>query len=422
LFETIIVWKLDRFARNRYDSAHYKALLRKNGVKVLSATEVIADDSTGILLESVLEGLAEYYSVELAEKINRGMTENALKGKFNGGGRTVGFTIDDEKHFQIDPLTAPLILEGFKLYDSGKTIQQITDILKNKGLKTSHGSEANFNFIANMLNNRRYIGEYRYRETLNTEMIPPIIPKDLFDRVQEKLAKNKKASARFKAKEDLYLLTTKLFCGSCGAFMIGESGTSHTGALHRYYKCATSKKKKCNKKPVKKDWIENLVVDYLKRIVFDDDLIDEIADKIIALDQSENIALPLLEKQLKGVNKAISNLLDAVQKGLFNVSTKERLDDLETQKAGIELKISQEEIVHGRITKEQALFWLHRFRILDTNQYEYRQRLVDTFLNAVYVYDDRVIIGFNGREGTDTLTLQEIEGSDMDLVAPQNSE
>ena len=84
-FDCIIVWKLDRFARNRYDSAHYKSLLKKNGVKVISAKESIGEGSEGILLESVLEGMAEYYSVDLAEKVSRGMTENALKAKFNGG-------------------------------------------------------------------------------------------------------------------------------------------------------------------------------------------------------------------------------------------------------------------------------------------------------------------------------------------------
>ena len=98
LFDVIIVWKLDRFARNRYDSAHYKAVLRKNGVKVLSATEPISEDSTGILLESLLEGYAEFFSAELSEKVKRGMTENALKCKWNGGGIPVGYFIDNEKH------------------------------------------------------------------------------------------------------------------------------------------------------------------------------------------------------------------------------------------------------------------------------------------------------------------------------------
>ena len=85
LFDVIIVWKLDRFARNRYDSAHYKAQLRKYGVKVLSATENISDGPEGIILESMLEGMAEYYSAELSEKVIRGHTENALKCKYNGG-------------------------------------------------------------------------------------------------------------------------------------------------------------------------------------------------------------------------------------------------------------------------------------------------------------------------------------------------
>lgn len=96
LFDVIIVWKLDRFARNRYDSAHYKNILKKNSVKVISVTEAISSGAEGILLESMLEGYAEYYSAELAEKINRGLTENALKCKYNGGSVALGYVIDDE--------------------------------------------------------------------------------------------------------------------------------------------------------------------------------------------------------------------------------------------------------------------------------------------------------------------------------------
>lgn len=94
MFDVIIVWKLDRFARNRYDSAHYKAQLRKNGVKVISANEDISEGSEGIILESVLEGMAEYYSADLSEKVIRGLTENAMKCKFNGGPITFGFNFE----------------------------------------------------------------------------------------------------------------------------------------------------------------------------------------------------------------------------------------------------------------------------------------------------------------------------------------
>ena len=85
LFDIVLVWKLDRFARNRYDSARYKTQLKKNGVKLMSATEIISEGPEGIILESVLEGYAEYYSADLAEKVVRGQTENILKGRCNGG-------------------------------------------------------------------------------------------------------------------------------------------------------------------------------------------------------------------------------------------------------------------------------------------------------------------------------------------------
>ena len=94
MFDVIIVWKLDRFTRNRYDSAHYKAQLRKNGVNVISANENISEGSEGIILESVLEGMAEYYSADLSEKVIRGLTENAMKCKFNSDPITFGFNFE----------------------------------------------------------------------------------------------------------------------------------------------------------------------------------------------------------------------------------------------------------------------------------------------------------------------------------------
>lgn len=118
-FDVVIVWKLDRFARDRYGSAFYKRALRKNGVRVVSATEVIAEGTAGILLESLLEGMAEYYSADLAEKVSRGMTENALKCRFNGGTVPFDYMIDEEQNYQINPAQAPLVLEMFRRYAGG---------------------------------------------------------------------------------------------------------------------------------------------------------------------------------------------------------------------------------------------------------------------------------------------------------------
>ncbi|HBN84704.1 MAG TPA: recombinase family protein, partial [Clostridiales bacterium] len=151
LFDVIIVWKLDRFARNRYDSAHYKAILRKNGVKVVSATEPISEDSTGILLESLLEGYAEFYSAELSEKVTRGLTENALKCKYNGSGLSVGFTVDSEQYYQLDPFTAPAVLDTFKRYDKGATIVELVRWLREKGIKTYRGKDMSIDSVKRLL-------------------------------------------------------------------------------------------------------------------------------------------------------------------------------------------------------------------------------------------------------------------------------
>ena len=185
LFDMIIVWKLDRFARNRYDSARYKATLKKNGVKVVSATEVISEGAEGIILESVLEGYAEYYSADLSEKVVRGMTENALKCKYNGATVPIGYRIDSEQHFQIDPLKAPFVLEAFKRYDEGATMTQIRDWLNAQGVKNSRGQPITYNNIQRLLSNRRYIGEYSYRSIIVPDGIPMIVPKELFDRVHQ---------------------------------------------------------------------------------------------------------------------------------------------------------------------------------------------------------------------------------------------
>ena len=249
LFDIVLVWKLDRFARNRYDSARYKTQLKKNGVKLMSATEIISEGPEGIILESVLEGYAEYYSADLAEKVVRGQTENILKGRCNGGRGTFGYTLDSERKFHIDPLASPFVLESFTKYRDGLTMKEIRDWLNENGIKNPVGGEFTYNSVEHMLKNRRYIGELKFRDVVVPDAIPPIVPLELFDDVQEKIAKNKKAPARRKAEDD-YLLTTKLHCGCCGALMFGESGTSATGRTYYYYKCANVKRRRgCNKRP-----------------------------------------------------------------------------------------------------------------------------------------------------------------------------
>ena len=248
-------------------------------------------------------------------------------------------------------------------------------------------------------------------------------------RLQEKLAKNKKALARHKAEES-YLLTTKLYCGKCGALMFGESGVSHTGKMHTYYKCAAAKKKKtCDKKAVRKQWLEDLVVTETMKLVEDDASMNAIIAKVMELQNKENTNITLYEKQLRDAESGIQNMLNAIQAGILTSSTKERLEQLEETKRELEARIAEEKLAKPKVTEEFIRFWLLRFRKLDMSLKDQRQALVDTFINAIYLYDDKVLITFNYKEGTQTITFEEAtqaaskgNGSDLDCIpAPRTA-
>ena len=424
LFDVIIVWKLDRFARNRYDSARYKAALKKNGVKVVSATEVISDGAEGIILESVLEGYAEYYSADLSEKVVRGMTENVLKCKYNGGSKPLGYIIDEEKHFQPDPLTAPFVLEAFKQYDAGRTMKEIEVWLNQQGVQSSQGKAMSYNSVEHLLKNRRYIGEIKFRDVIIPDGIPSLVPKELFDRVQVRIEKNRKAPARHKAEDD-YLLTTKLFCGYCGAYLCGECGTSHTDKVYHYYKCVSAKKRRgCHKKAVRKKWLEDLVIEETMKMLNDDKIIKAIVSMVMDLQDRENTTLPLLEQQLREMETGIQNMLNAIQQGIFTKSTRTRLEELETAKEELESRITNEKLEKPQIPAEFVTFWLERFSKLDVSRKEHRKMLIDSFVNAIYLYDDKLVLTFNYKDGTKTVTFDETKeavekaekGSDLDCI------
>ena len=282
--------------------------------------------------------------------------------------------------------------------------------------------------MEHLLKNRRYIGEFKYRDIVIPDGIPAIIPQDLFDRVQQKMEKNKKAPARHKAEDD-YLLTTKLFCGYCGAYMCGESGKSRNGTIHHYYKCVSVKKKRtaCKKKAVRKQWLEDLVIRETMNLIMDDKAIEAIVSMVMDLQDRENTNLPLYEQQLKEAELGIQNMLNAIQQGILTKSTKARLEELEAAKEEIEIRIENEKLAKPKVSAEFVTFWLHRFRKLDVRQQSHRKMLIDTFVNAIYLYDDKLIITFNYKESSQTVTFGDIKtalsqeniGSDLDcLTAP----
>jgi len=419
LFDTVLVWKLDRFARNRYDSAHYKNILKKNGVRVVSATEHITEGPEGIILESMLEGMAEYYSAELAEKIRRGQKDNALKCHNNGGPPPFGYFLVDH-HLQIDPATAPVVLEIFKRYAEGETLGEIIEDLNGRGIKTRKGKEFKYSSFNKLLQNRAYIGEFHYSDTVIPDGVPAIVPQELFDRVQMRREKNKRAPAAAKA-DDKFLLTTKLFCGKCGQMMVGDSGTSHTGKAHYYYKCGHAKRKKgCDKKAVKKEWIENLVVNQTMGVVMNGPLMEQITGRLLAMQGQESFDLRFLRKQLGEAEKGIENMLNAIQMGIITPSTKQRLAELEEQKAQLEQHILMEQIKNPVLSREQIAFFIEQYRKTDIHDEVQRQRLIDCFVNAVFVYDDKIALTFNYKDGAKTIALDDVNGSDLVDSGPPN--
>ena len=240
------------------------------------------------------------------------------------------------------------------------------------------------------------------------------------------MKKNKKAPARHKAEDD-YLLTTKLFCGSCKAMMVGESGTSSSkGQVYHYYRCVNSKRKKtCEAKhrSVRKDPLERTVVASVMRNIMDDAFVEYFTDQALALQGQESNELPALRRQLADTEKAIDNMLNAIQAGIFNASTKRRLDELEATKEKLELSIIKEEMKKPQFTREQIQFYILQFRKVDTNTLEGRRRLIDGFVNSVVVYDDYILVTFNYKEGAERITFEQIERSDLSSFGgPKNSE
>ena len=199
-FDVVIVWKLDRFSRSRYDSAHYKVILKKNGVRVISTTETISEGAEGIILESVLEGMAEYYTKDLSEKVTRGHTENALKCMFNGGSVPFGFATDSQKRYQFDPERGPLVTEMFRRYAAGESMTDIINDLNNKGVRTSKGKRLNKNSLTRIF--ILIIGAILENTGIRM-LLPPkpflrLCPKNCLTRLQNACAKTNTLLARRK--------------------------------------------------------------------------------------------------------------------------------------------------------------------------------------------------------------------------------
>lgn len=404
-FQVIIVWKVDRFGRNREEITFNKYRAKKHGVRVEYVAENLPDSPEGVILESVLEGMAEYYSLQLSQNIRRGYRENAKKCKYAGGRVPLGYKLAEDKTFVIDPDTAPLVSRIYKLYAEGWTITEIINQLNAEGLHTSEGKPFTKNSLRTVLKNEKYIGDYVFKAGTPDEIriqngVPAIVDKDTYDRVQRLLQVNQRAPAARWNKAD-YLLTDKLFCGSCGALMVGESGTSKTGRIYNYYLCTNHKRQKnCPRKAIRQESIETYVLDQATALIMDDEVVQFITDNVwdyyLAQDQRRE-KIKGLEAQLAEVERAVNNLMRAIEAGMpLTEMTKNRLSELDTQRTALTTTIAATQLDGGfQLTKEHIQFFLEQFRELDYTDRKAQQRLIDVFVNSIYVTDDELIMNFN---------------------------
>ena len=413
-FQVIIVWKVDRFGRNREEIAFNKHTCKKNGVRVEYVAESLPDAPEAVILESVLEGMAEYYSLQLSQNVIRGQMESAKKCKFIGGSIPLGYRIDESKRFAIDTKTAPVVKTIFDLYAGGATISQVINTLNEKGIRTARKQPFTKNSLTKLLKNEKYIGVYAYKDVIRVEDgVPAIVDKHTFEKVQEMLKVNRRAPSHTWTRSE-YILTDKLFCGHCGSPMVGESGFSRRKKKYSYYSCIKKRREAaCHKRPVRQDCIEAVVIQAITDMLHDDNLMEFIVDKAWEYYQSANQGCDekdLLEKQLRDVNNSINNLVKAIEMGIFNDATKARMDELDEQKKALSAAIAELEIASNvRLTRNHIKYFLYRFRDLDVTDRECQKRLVQTFVNSVFVYDDGTIrITYNYSGDSNTITLSQL--------------
>lgn len=421
-FEAVLVWSFDRFSRDKTDIALYKDLLKKNGVKVISATERIDNSPSGLLLEGLYETLSVYYSEELSVKVKRGMHMNAEKGLSNGSNPGLGYRVTADKKFEVDEAAAEVVREIYRRYDGGETVTEIINDLNRRGIKTSLGRPFKPTSLYTILRNQRYIGIYRFADVVRENTMPVTVDKDLFFSVQDKLKLNSSAPARSRKKVD-YLLTTKLFCGKCLSPMTGYSGMGK-GEKYSYYACKKSigKNKSCSKKKAKKDVIENIVVERCLALLTEEN-IDKIAkeiDKYCKEKQKNNYELQSIEKKIKDCEKSIENLFLAIESGSDAQLLSERIALRKNELTTLKEQLSKANAKIFIITEDQVKAFFQKLKAEYKDDRTSRKQLINIFIERVILYDDRLTIYYHGSDIHEDCSLGDVEKSEKALNNQQD--
>ena len=369
-FEAILVWKLNRFARNRADSIVYKKLLRDRGIKLISINEPLEDSPSGHLLEGVIETIDEFYSENLGEDIKRGMRENAGRGFFNGSRPPYGFhkvdVIDGDKtrhRLEPDVEGSPAletIRRIFDLASKGFGCKEIAKTLNKEGYHTADQRQWGQTTIHKVLTNEAYCGTLlwggRPEHAAIRSGVPPVrienawpavIDRGTFNNIRQKMGNNAPKAVHPRVVASFYLLSGLLYC-SCGQAMIGRSAKSHQ---YYYYVCSRGNKRgkeSCSARNLPKEKIEKLVIDQIKQKVLTPEYLEGLVKLVNAeLDSTNGLLknkLDDIDLELADVRSRLAKLYDILETGKLN------LDDLAPRIK--ELKAKQDGLMKTRVQTE----------------------------------------------------------------------
>ena len=413
-FEYIIVHKLDRFSRDRYDSAYYKKLIKDNGVTLISVTEQIDNSPESVILESILEGMAEYYSKNLAREVRKGQKENALRCIHNGGIPPLGYNVVDQ-HYVLNEIEASTVRSIFELYASGKGYAEITGYLNSLGLKTKVGSPFGRNSISEILINEKYLGTYVFNKRLSKKSgnrkykkpeeiirvenaLPAIISRDLWEKAQLRRDMNKRIR-HLPGRE--YLLSGRIICGECGGAYTGAGYSGSRRDYNYHYKCVQRKRTgQCSGLPVNAKKIESFIVGHILEHHLTEEAITGIAKLI-----NENIALhntnfhdrrKPLQNKLKGLQNKRSKHMDLYYDGILDKDNLyKELVVLDEQINSLNEEIQLLPLLRTNIDIDTKVV----IRMLKTllsrvkdNDPKINKILIDAFVKEVTVHKDRIDI------------------------------
>ena len=410
--ECVLVWKTDRFARNVQDSLYYRNKLKKNGTKIISITQPI-DDSTpeGQLMTTLLAGMDEYYSQNLASNVRRAQKLKAHKCEFQGGIPPLGYKIVD-KHYEIEEKEAHIVKKIFEKYLEGYSLIDIAQELNKLGFKTKKNKNFGKNSIYDILGNVKYTGTYIHNKAykhnshilrndafIYDNAIPAIISKEDFNMVQQKRKSRKSGEASSK---HLYLLSGLIVCGKCGGNYVGSTSTKEkNGVIYKtgYYKCSNRNKLgKCDMPIIKQEETENAIIDLLKNKLLNstdiDDLIKRVQEKYQQMYNDSFNEIEFIQAEINNKTKQIDNITNSIAEGLSSRALLTKLSELEEQKELLEDKLLfNKSISHTKIDADYIKNILNKDVVKLVKDVPSKE-ILKKWIKNIEVHDKELIVNF----------------------------